>query len=89
MAMFMTGTKAKGELLTRRERRRRWSLAEKVAIAQEAAEPGVTVNLVAQRHGLSPVQLFALRRLASQGTLTATGADEPVIPALDYQALQR
>lgn len=89
MTMFMTGTNLKGELLTGPERRRRWSPAEKVAIVQETYEPGVTVSLVARRHGLSPAQLFAWRRLASQGALTATGADEPVVPASDYQALQR
>jgi len=73
MTMFMTGTNVKGEILTGPERRRRWSPAEKVAIVQETYEPGVTVSLVARRHGLSPAQLFAWRRLASQGALTATG----------------
>ena len=89
MTMFMTGANVKGEILTGPERRRRWSPAEKVAIVQETYEPGVTVSLVARRHGLSPAQLFAWRRLASQGALAATGADEPVVPASDYQALQR
>ncbi|MFN7191891.1 MAG: transposase, partial [Rhodospirillales bacterium] len=52
----MTGTNVKGELLTGPERRRRWSPSEKVAIVQETYEPGVTVSLVARRHGLSPAQ---------------------------------
>ncbi len=59
--MFMTGTNVKGEILMGPERRRRWSPTEKVAIVQETYEPGVTVSLVARRHGLSPAQLFAWR----------------------------
>jgi len=84
----MTGTTAKAELLTGPERRRRWAPAEKLAIVQETYAPGVTVSLVARRHGLSPAQLFNWRRLASEGALTAAGSEEPVVPASDYKALQ-
>lgn len=88
MTMFMTETTAKAELLTGPERRRRWAPAEKLAIVQETYAPGVTVSLVARRHGLSPAQLFNWRRLASEGALTAAGSEEPVVPASDYKALQ-
>ena len=54
----------------------------------ETQEPGVTVSLVARRHGIAPNQLFLWRRLASQGALTATGAEEPVVPASEYRSLQ-
>jgi transposase len=46
------------------------------------------VSLVARRHGVAPNQLFTWRRLASQGALTAAGAEEAVVPASDYRALQ-
>ena len=54
----------------------------------EAEEAGVTVSLVARRHGIAPNQLFRWRRLASQGALTATGAEESVVPASKYRSLQ-
>jgi transposase len=43
---------------------------------------------VARRHGVAPNQLFTWRRLAAQGALTAAGAEEAVVPASDYRALQ-
>ncbi|GLR49924.1 hypothetical protein GCM10007923_11290 [Shinella yambaruensis] len=39
-------------------------------------------------HGIQPNQLFAWRKLASQGALTATAAEEEVVPASEYRALQ-
>src|SRR5215208_3383750 len=53
----------------------------------ETQEPGVTVSLVARRHGIAPNQLFLWRRLASQGALTAAGNEEEVIAASEYRAL--
>ncbi len=46
------------------------------------------VSIVARRHGIQPNQLFAWRKLASQGALTATAAEEEVVPASEYRALQ-
>ena len=86
--MSMTGNNAKGEVLHGPERRRRWAAAEKVAIVAETYEPGVTVSLVARRHGVAPNQVFNWRRLAAQGALTAAGSEEEVVPASDYRALQ-
>jgi transposase len=84
----MISNSAKSEILRGPERRRRWSAAEKVAMVAETHEPGVTVSLVARRHGVAPNQLFTWRKLAAQGALTATGAEEAVVPASDYRALQ-
>ena len=49
---------------------------------------GMTVSLVARRHGVAPNQLFTWRRLVAQGSLTAAGSGEEVVPASDYRALQ-
>ena len=46
------------------------------------------MSLVARRHGVAPNQVFSWRRLAAQGALTAAGAEEEVVPASDYRALQ-
>ena len=73
------------EILTEPQRRRRWLAFEKLAIIEETHKPGVTVSLVARRHGIQPNQLFAWRKLATQGALTATDA---VVAASDYHALQ-
>jgi transposase len=84
----MTGSPERVEVVTSVQRRRRWTAAEKVRMVEETHEPGATVSLVARRHGVAPNQLFTWRRLVAQGALTAAGAEEAVVPASDYQALQ-
>ena len=84
----MTNTNPPIDILSGPERRRRWTAAEKVAIVNETYEPGVTVSLVARRHGIAPNQLFHWRKLAAQGALTAAGRGEEVVPASEYRALQ-
>jgi len=84
----MTSTPDRVEIITSIQRRRRWSPAEKVRMVEETYEPGSTVSLVARRHGVAPNQLFTWRRLAAQGALTAAGAEEEVVPASEYRALQ-
>ena len=86
--MSMTGSYPKAEVLTGTERRRRWSVAEKLEMVARTRETGVTVSLVARRCGVSPNQLFTWRRLAEQGALTATAAEEEVVPASAFRAQQ-
>src|ERR1700720_3965131 len=75
------------EVITSVRRRRRWTASEKVRMVEETFEPGMTVSLVARRHGVAPNQLFTWRRLVAQGSLTAAGSCEEVVPASDYRAL--
>lgn len=84
----MTGAYSKTEILTGPERRRSWSAAEKLSMVHETYEADVTVSLVARRHGVAPNQLFRWRKLAAQGALTATTAQEEVVAASEYRALQ-
>jgi transposase len=84
----MTSPSDRIEVITSVQRRRRWSASEKVRMVEETFEPGMTVSLVARRHGVAPNQLFTWRRLVAQGALTAAGAGEEVVPATDYRALQ-
>ena len=55
------------------ERRRRWSLQDKLQIVEETLQPGVTVTEVARRHGLAPSVVFTWRRLAREGRLGDAG----------------
>lgn len=86
--MSMTGKIDRVEVITSIQRRRRWSADEKAAIVQETYAPGMSVSLVARRHGIAPNQLFRWRRLHAEGALSAIGAGEAVVPASEYRALQ-
>ena len=74
------------EVITPVQRRRRWLAEEKAAIVQETYAPGVSVSLVACRHGIAPNQLFRWRRLYAEGALSPVGAGEnwyrPRVPRL-------
>lgn len=69
------------EVLTGPERRRRWSVDEKLAMVRETFEPGKTVSMVARLHGINPNQLFQWRKLHQDGSLSAVSAGEEVVPA--------
>lgn len=60
----MTGSGPRAEVLTGPERRRRWSVDQKVAIVAELARPGSSGAVVAQRYGISTGLLYTWRRQA-------------------------
>ena len=49
------------EVITRGERRRRWSVEEKQAIVAESLEPNVTITSIARKHGIGTGQLYSWR----------------------------
>jgi transposase len=49
------------EVITRGERRRRWSAEEKQAIVAESAAPNVSIAGIARKHGIGTGQLYAWR----------------------------
>ena len=56
------------EIRVRRERRRRWTPAEKLRIVQEAFAPGAVAKRVAERYEISTGLLFTWRReIMTQG----------------------
>lgn len=59
------------EIITGRERRRRWSTAEKLRLVAETHEPGTTIGAVAARHSVCESLLFTWRRQVREGVLTA------------------
>lgn len=62
------------EIITGRERRRRWSVAEKLRIVAESQEPGARVCDVAVRHDVYPSLLHGWRRLVREGRLVPDAA---------------
>src|SRR6266702_3179152 len=59
-----------GEVLTGPERRRRWSVEEKLRILAQSVAPGSSVMLVCRMHGISSGQLYTWRRQFRTGELT-------------------
>jgi transposase len=83
----MTRNKQTIEVVTvSEERRRRWSTAEKAALVRETYEPGMSVSLVARKHGVGASQLFNWRKLEREGGLTVVTAGESVVPASELAA---
>jgi transposase len=76
------------EVITSKQSRRRWSPSEKRAIVQETYESGVTLSLVARRHGIPPSQLFYWRRRMEDGALTGVGSEERVVPESQVRELE-
>ena len=62
------------EIITGKERRRRWSAEDKLRIVAEAEEPGACIKAVASRHDVYPSLLFYWRRQVREGRL---GTSDP------------
>jgi transposase len=71
------------EVISVVQRRRRWSLEEKLSLLEEAMRPGASVAGVADRRGVSRSLLFEWRRQAREGTMPGlVCAEAPVSPSL-------
>jgi transposase len=57
------------EIISRVERRRRWTAEQKAKVLTEALEPGATVSAVADRNGISRSQLYAWMKRARRGDI--------------------
>jgi transposase len=69
---------ARMEIVTGRERRRRWSEDDKLKILQEAATSGLSVADVARRHDVVPQQIYIWRRqLLAKARAEASGHSAP------------
>jgi transposase len=81
--------KPRVEVITSVQRRRRWSVAEKVRFVEETMQPGHSVSLVARRAGIAPSQLFAWKRRMLEGGTVAVQADEDVVAASRIRVLEK
>lgn len=59
------------EILSAADRRRRWSIDQKLRIVAESSEPGASVRAVAARHDVYPSLLHSWRRQVRRGQLVA------------------
>jgi len=66
----MRTREVRGEVLTGPERRRRWSVEEKLQILAQSVAPGSSVMLVCRMHAISSGQLYTWRRQFRTGELT-------------------
>ena len=69
------------EIITRRERCRRYTAHEKVRFVEETMQPGMTISAVVRMHNLSPSLLFGWRRRMAAGGQVAVQADDEVVAA--------
>jgi transposase len=71
---LMTISETQPEVLSTPERRRRWSVDQKLGMVAEMMRPGSTARLVARRHGISTGLLYTWRRQAMKGELAPAAA---------------
>jgi transposase len=77
------------EVITGVQRRRRWSLQEKLRLVEESLQPGMSVSYVARKHGVSPSLLFRWRKLVDEGGREAVRADDQVVGLAEVKSLKR
>lgn len=71
------------------QRRRRYSVDQKLAVLAEAAQPGMTISYIARRHGISPSLVFGWRRRMTEGGKEAVRADDEVVAREQVRALEK
>jgi transposase len=71
------------EIISTVARRRRWTIEEKVAILDEASQPGASITAIADRHGISRNLIYLWRRQAREGSMpgvtVSNGAASPFV----------
>ena len=69
--------------------RRRWTVAEKMRIVEEASRPGMSVSYVARQYGIAPSLVFRWRKLMSDGGKEAIRANTDVVSASEVKSLKK
>ena len=77
------------EVVTGVERRRRWSLGEKLRAVEESRLAGMTVSYVARKYGVAPSLLFRWRKLMAEGGQGAARGDDAVVSAAEIRELKK
>jgi transposase len=74
------------EVITGRERRRRWTADQKREIAAESLQPGVSPVMVARKYGISSGLLYTWRQRLLCGALGAVADTKPRFVRVDVVA---
>ena len=77
------------EVVTGVERRRRWTLGEKLQAVEESRASGMTVSYVARKYGIAPSLLFRWRKLMAEGGKEAVRTDDAVVSAAEVRELKK
>ena len=85
----MSSSADRVEVFSGIQRRRRYTVDQKLAVLAEAAIPGMTISYVARRHGISPSLVFGWRRRMTEGGKEAVRADDEVVAGAEVRALQK
>lgn len=85
----MTVTNERIEVITSVQRRRRFTVEQKIRLVEESNRPGMSVSHVARIHGVAPSQLFHWRRRMAEGSREAVGADDDVVSAAEVRDLRK
>jgi transposase len=85
----MSNSSDRVEVLGAIQRRRRYSVDQKLAVLAEASQPGMSISYVARRHGIAPSLIFNWRRRMSEGGKEAVRADDDVVAKAEVIALEK
>jgi len=85
----MPNTIDRVEVFSGVQRRRRYTVEQKLAAVAEAGQPGMSISFVARKHGISPSLLFGWRRRMAEGGKEAIRADEEVVASSRMRELER
>ena len=77
------------QVVTEVQRRRRFSVEQKIRCVQETNQLGMTVSHVARKYGISPSLLFLWRNRMSEGGKKAIAVDDEVVAAAEVKELKR
>ena len=85
----MSSTIDRVEVFAGIQRRRRYTVEQKLAVLAEATQPGMTISYVGRRHGIAPSLIFGWRRRMTEGGKEAVRADDEVVASAEVRALER
>jgi len=76
-------------VVTEVQRRRRFSVEQKIRCVQETNQPGISVSHIARKYGISPSLLFHWRNRMMEGGKKAVAVDDDVVSSAEVKELKR
>jgi len=76
-------------VVTEVQRRRRFSVEQKIRCVQETNQPGISVSHIARKYSISPSLLFLWRNRMAEGGKKAIAVDDEVVAAAEVKELKQ